>query len=96
MGEPLYAKVPTPQAVRQTGQRGAQHEGEGQDEAEGPHLTVSGFSCRRCPPFGVGLITSAVSGSLRRSRKWFHRAENCFVAGRDEAISGKRSMIQAI
>ena len=33
----------TREAVRQAGHRGGQHEGQGQDEAEGPHLTVSGF-----------------------------------------------------
>src|SRR5688500_10026636 len=31
--------------------RASEHEDEGKDETEGSHLTVSGWTCRRCPPF---------------------------------------------
>ena len=63
---------------RRTRHRGAsQDEGEGKDEADGPHLMVSGFGLPALPAVFVGgLITN---GCFRISAP---KAENGFVARR--------------
>src|SRR6185312_8153416 len=66
-----------------TGHRGASHdEGEGEDQAHGPHLTVSGFSVSA---FGAVICWSLDNHErfpefCAKSQKWFRGTEICFVA----------------
>ena len=67
------------------------YEGEGEDEAEGSHLTVSGFG-RRGPPFSLlELITNRLFPDVyAESGKWFRRAAEMVSSPRpDETIFQK-------
>ncbi|MDP1583642.1 MAG: hypothetical protein Q8M18_09465 [Bradyrhizobium sp.] len=80
IGEGTDARHPV---FGRTGHRGAsQHEGEGKDEAEGPHLTVSDLACPARPPFRWERDSHPLFQDVcARSGKWFRHQENCFVAG---------------
>jgi hypothetical protein len=78
--------------IGQTRYRGTyQNEGEGEDEADGPHVTVSGFGARRPRRFVGKVITN---GCFRLSAP---KAENGFIPARivsstrsDETLAGKK------
>jgi len=68
--------------------RTGQHKGEGENEADRPHLTVSGVPCGAWRRICCGLDNHEPFPEIcAKSRKWFRRRENCFVAcGSDETI----------
>jgi hypothetical protein len=81
-------------AIRQTGQCGSsQDEGESEDEAEGPHLTVSGFARRRYPPFCWRVDNHPPFPEFCfEADNGFVADENCFVAtgGRNNSAKSGR------
>jgi hypothetical protein len=67
-------------AVRQTSHRGAsQHEGEGKDEAQGSHLTVSGVNAGAGRRFRCQIDNHPVFPEVcAKSGKWFRPAGELF------------------
>jgi hypothetical protein len=64
--------------------RTGQHEGKGEDQADGPHLTVSGSVpvALEAPVFVGRLITmTGFRSSARQTQNGFVGRGNCFVAG---------------
>ena len=73
---------------------GEPHEGEGQDEAEGPHLTVSGLGAGVVRRLVVGLITIRCFRMSALKREMVSSGRRIVSSlGPDETISGKSSMI---
>jgi hypothetical protein len=69
--------------------RTGHHKNEGKDQADGPHLTVSGLSLSAFDAVFVGRVNNheAFPEFCAKSPKWFRHAENCFVVGSsDETI----------
>ncbi|HEX2367146.1 MAG TPA: hypothetical protein VHJ00_19265, partial [Bradyrhizobium sp.] len=54
-----------------------QHKSKGQEEADGPHLTVSGLSLWR-----LGTVFVAALITIKRFQSSAPKAQNGFVAGR--------------
>src|SRR5665647_227249 len=84
-------------AIGRTGHRGAsQHEGGCKDEAEGPHLTVSG-----CPPPALSAVLVGPLITMRRFRSSAPKRKMVSSPGRivssppvDETISPKPQLFQ--
>jgi hypothetical protein len=86
-GDDRRAAIGESADTRQAGFRGtndrgnSQHEGEGKDETEGSHLTVSSIRRRRFRRFVVGLITiGRFRSSAPKAENGFIAHKNCFVA----------------
>jgi hypothetical protein len=96
IGEGAY---PRQGLIRRSSHRGpGQDKGEGEDEAGGPHLTVSGY--RWPASLAVSLPTVITIGCFRTSapktENGFIARENCFVGRVGRNNGGKSSINSAL
>jgi hypothetical protein len=84
--------------IRRTSHRGTcQDEGGGEDEADGPHLTVSGSGAGGPRRFVGEVITNGCFRiSAPKAENGFDAPENCFVERAGRNIGRKNSMISDV